>query len=134
MSSVLITIDKPHELIEGDCVRVYINTDGKDDTQDFQYDTLVLRIPSNTSFVIAPWEAFELGRAMLVYGKKVNDLMGVNNPLIGVLAAGACQTLSKKNETLEQQVVTLQAQVASLQVQLNSLQSYVTSLLLKYPL
>ena len=134
LSSVLITIDKPHELIEGDCVRVYINTDGKDDTQDFQYDTLVLRIYSNTSFVIAPWEAFELGRAMLVYGKKVNDLMGVNNPLIGVLAAGACQTLSKKNETLEQQVGTLQAQVASLQVQLNSLQSYVTSLLLKYPL
>lgn len=134
LSSVLITIDKPHELIEGDCVRVYINTDGKDDTKDFQYDTLVLRIPSNTSFVIAPWEAFELGRAMLVYGKKVEDLMGVNNPLIGVLAAGACQTLSKKNETLEQQVGTLQAQVASLQVQLNSLQSYVTSLLLKYPL
>ena len=134
LSSVLITIDKPHELVEGDCVRVFINTDGKDDTADFEYNTLVLRTPSNTSFVIAPWEAFELGRAILVYGKKVNDLMGVNNPLIGVLAAGACQTLSKKNESLQEQVETLQAQVASLQVQLNSLQSYVTSLLLKYPL
>jgi len=134
LSSVLITIDKPHELIEGDCVRVYINTDGKDDTPDFEHNTLVLRTPSNTSFVIAPWEAFELGRDILVYGKKVNDLMGINNPLIGVLAAGACQTLSKKNESLKEEVETLKAQVASLQVQLNSLNSYVTSLLLKYPL
>jgi hypothetical protein len=142
--NVIITSVLPTGFSVNDKVRLFINTDSNIDTADYIYDTNVLEIISDTQFIVAPWEKFELEKQMLIYGKEVDDLLAIDKPLIGILAARACQTLSGQVSTLQkessqlstitgQQVSTLQSEVQSQASTIAGLQATITTILEKYP-
>jgi hypothetical protein len=93
---------------------VYVNKDNNKDTRDFKYDTEVLEVISETEFVVKPWDDFELDKDLFIYGKEINDFLTIDKPLIGLLAAGACKTLSEKVNTLQATVDAQAAEIASL--------------------
>jgi hypothetical protein len=94
-------------------IRLYINHDGNPNTPDGEYNTNVIEVLSETEFKVLPWDKFVLGTDIFIYGKEVDDFLGIDKPLIGLIAAGACKTLSQ---------------------QVSTLQSTLDAVLLKYPL
>jgi hypothetical protein len=102
----ILTVQKPHQLHQGDIVCIHIN----EKVLEFPVQT----IQSPTSFSIQTSIPHTATARIFVYGKKVNDFMGVNKSMLGILAVGACKTLA-------QQVVALQLQLASHQSTLTSL-------------
>jgi sugar lactone lactonase YvrE len=102
----ILTVQKPHQLHQGDIVCIHIN--------EKVLEVPVQTIQSPTSFSIQASHSAQGSARIFVYGKKVNDFMGVNKSMLGILAVGACKTLA-------QQVATLQLQLASHQSTLTSL-------------
>ena len=122
--NVKITSPVKHGFIVNDKIKLYINQDNNPDTRDFEYNTEVLEVISETEFVVKPWENFQEGKDLLIYGKEVDDCLGVDKPLIGVLAAGACKVLSEK-------VTSLQATVDAQAAEISSLKATVAAILEK---
>jgi hypothetical protein len=112
--NVIITSPIPHGFVVNDKIKLYINQDGKGDTSDFQCNTDVLEVISDTEFVVKPWDDFALDKDLLIYGKEVDDFLTIDKPLIGLLAAGACKVLSEKVTSLKAIVDTQAAEIASL--------------------
>jgi hypothetical protein len=112
--NVTITSPIPHGFVVNDKIKLYINKDDNPDTRDFDYLTEVLEVISETEFVVKPWDDFETGKELLIYGKEVPDCLGIDKPLIGILAAGACKILSEKVTALEATVDAQAAEIASL--------------------
>jgi hypothetical protein len=112
--NVKITSPVSHGFIVNDKIKLYINQDNNPDTRDFEYNTEVLEVISETEFVVKPWENFQEGKDLFIYGKEVNDFLGVDKPLIGLLAAGACKVLSEKVTSLQATVDAQAAEIASL--------------------
>ena len=73
-----------------------------------------MEVISETEFVVKPWDDFETGKDLLIYGKEVDDFLGVDKPQIGLIAAGACKILSEKVTALEATVDAQAAEIASL--------------------
>jgi UDP-3-O-[3-hydroxymyristoyl] glucosamine N-acyltransferase len=124
--NVTITSSIPHVFVVKDKIKLYINQDGKVDTRDFEYNTEILEVLSETEFIVKPWENFVLGQDLFIYGKEVNDFLGVDKPLIGLIAAGACKILSEK-------VTALQATVDVQTAEIASLKATVAAILQRYP-
>jgi hypothetical protein len=125
--NVIITSAVNHGLCINDKIKLYINHDDKEDTPDTTYEPIVLEIVSDTQFKVKKWDNFELNKTMLIYGKQIDDFLSIDKQQIGILAAGACQTLSG-------QVSTLQAENLAQASTIASLQSTMNAMLEKYPL
>ncbi len=126
-TNVTITSPIPHGFVVNTNIKLYINQDVKDDTSDFEYNTDVLEVISDTEFVVKPWDNFALDKDLLIYGKEVDDFLTIDKPLIGLVAAGACKILSKK-------VTSLQATVDAQAAEILSLKATVAAILDKYPI
>ena len=72
-----------------------------------------------------PWDNFQLGKDLLIYGKEVEDFLTIDKQQFGVIAAGACKILSEK-------VAALQATVAAQAVQITELKATVAEILQKF--
>jgi hypothetical protein len=112
---------------------MYINQDGNPDTRDFEYKTEVLEVISDTEFIVKPWDNFELGQDLFIYGKLVDDFLGVDKPLIGLIAAGACKILSGQVSTLQTERQTQASTITGLQATVDSQASTIAAILAKYP-
>jgi hypothetical protein len=75
---------------------------------------------------------------MLIYGKEVNDFLTVDKQQIGILAAGACQTLSGQFSSLKaessQSSTIVGIEFSTLQAENTELRSTIAAILEKYPL
>jgi hypothetical protein len=134
VDNVTITSPIAHGFIVNDKIKLYINQDGNPNTRDLEYKTEVLEVLSDTQFVVKPWTNFELGQDLLIYGKEVNDFLGVDKPLIGLMAAGACKILSGQVSTLQadaSNASTITGQQAST---ITGLEATIAAILQKYPL
>jgi hypothetical protein len=123
--NVIIT-SANHGLIIGDKIKLYINQDDDPDTVDLIYEPIVLQVTLGT-FTVKKWDDFELNKTMLIYGKEVNDFLGVDKQQIGVLAAGACQTLSGQVSSLKAENLAQASTIANMK-------STINAMLEKYPL
>jgi hypothetical protein len=138
--NVTITTPIAHGFAVNDKIKMYVNQDDNPDTRDFEYKTEVLEVLSESEFVVKPWDNFELGQDLFIYGKEVNDFLGVDKPLIGLIAAGACKILSGQVTTQSSTISTLQTNaeaqastITGLQATVDSQASTITSILEKYP-
>ena len=133
---VLIKCSTPHDLIVNDTVKL--------DIGDTYSEKVILEVPSDTTFVVSAWDNFSATSSVTLYGKYVDDFLSYDKSQIGVLAAGACQTLSGQVSTLQlesselstitgQQVSTLQTEVQSQASTIAGLQATITTILEKYP-
>ena len=126
--NVIITSQKTTGFCVKDVVKLYINQDGQgaqDGQGDIEYITEVLEIISETEFTVKPWDNFQLGKDLLIYGKEVEDFLTIDKQQFGVIAAGACKILSEK-------VAALQATVAAQAVQITELKATVAEILQKF--
>ena len=120
-----VTIRTPieHGFIVNDNIKMYINQDGNPDTRDFEYTTEVLEVLSATEFVVKPWDNFELGQDLFIYGKLVDDFLGIDKPLIGLIAAGACKVLSGQVTAQSSTITSLQTDSLTQSLTITSLQT-----------
>jgi len=51
---------------------------------------------------------------VLVFGKKTDDMLGIDKAQIGLLAAGACKILSQQVSTLQSQVTSQQSTITGI--------------------
>ena len=109
--NVIITSERTTGFSVKDRIRLYVN---QDDKGDLQYDTDVLEVISDTKFVVKPWDNFQLGKDVLIYGKEVNDFLTLDKQQFGIIAAGACKILSEKVTALQETVTAQAAQIQSL--------------------
>jgi hypothetical protein len=96
-----------------DKIRLFISDDTTYENEE-KYETEVLEIISETEFVVKASEKFTQGMNVFIYGKEVNDFLAIDKPLIGLLAAGACQTLSGQVSTLQAENVELRSTIAAI--------------------
>ena len=107
LPDVTITTTDPHNFSVNDKIRLYII----DDSAEVEYNTNVLEVLSDTIFTIKAWDKFTLGKDIFIYGKKVNDFLAIDKPLIGLIAAGACKTLSQQVSILQQENLVLRSTI-----------------------
>jgi hypothetical protein len=107
--NVKITSPIPHGFVVNDNIKLYISKDNILDKEDTLYQTNILEVISETEFIVKSWDNFSLDKMLFIYGKMVNDFLGIDKPLIGVLAAGACKILSEQVSTLQQENLELRS-------------------------
>jgi len=105
-SNLHITTSVPHQFIQSDTIELIIDNNRK--------QLPIVSIISDTEFTVAAWDNYDSSKDVFVFGKKTNDYMNIDKAQFGMLAARACQTLSK-------QITSLQAQVASQQSTINAI-------------
>jgi len=98
--NVTITSSVPTGFSVKDNIRLYISDDTTYENEE-KYETEVLEIISDTQFVVKAWDKYTTGKVVFIYGKKVDDFLSVDKPLIGLIAAGACKVLSGQVSTLQ---------------------------------
>jgi len=135
--NILIKCSTPHELVVNDTVKL--------DIDNKRLDKVILEVPSDTTFIVSAWDNFSTTSSVSLYGKYVNDFLSYDKSQIGVLAAGACQTLSGQVSTLQAESLTYSSTISTLQSDsevkastitalqstLDSQQSTITSILTK---
>jgi hypothetical protein len=122
--NVIITSQRTTGFCVKDLVKLYISQDAKDAKGDIEYITDVLEIISDTQFTVKPWDNFQAGKDLLIYGKEVDDFLTLDKQQFGIIAAGACKILSEK-------VTALQATVAAQAVEITELKATVAEILQK---
>jgi hypothetical protein len=116
-----------------DKIRLFISDDTTYENEE-KYETEVLEIISDTQFVVKAWDKFTTGKNIFIYGKEIDDFLAIDKPLIGLLATGACQTLSGQVSTLQSEsshASTITGQQAST---ITGLEATIAAILEKYPL
>jgi hypothetical protein len=109
-STLTITLLHNHALTTNDTVVLY--------SKSSEYKQPVLAIPSLSSFTVAnPWsqQNDDIPSSIFVYGKQVDDFMGINKSLLAVLAVGACKTLSQQISSLQEDNKAIQSTLYALQ-------------------
>jgi hypothetical protein len=105
-SNLHITTSVPHQFTSSDTIELIIDNNRK--------QIPIVSIISDTEFTVAVWDNYDSSKSIFVFGKKTNDFMNIDKAQFGILAARACQTLSKE-------IVALQAQVAAQQSTINAI-------------
>ena len=105
-SSVHITTPVPHQFVSSDTIQLIV---GK-----YRKELPIASITSDTEFTVAVWEKYDASQSVLVFGKKTDDMMAINNSQIGLLAAGACKILSQQVSTLQNQVTAQQSTITGI--------------------
>ena len=106
-NTVLIKCSTPHDLIVNDTVKL--------DIGDTYSEKVILEIPSDTTFIVSSWDNFSATSSVTLYGKYVDDFLSYDKSQIGLLAAGACQTLSGQVSTLQSESLTYSSTISTLQ-------------------
>jgi hypothetical protein len=83
---------------------------------------------SEYTFTVKVWDNFDPTRHVFIYGKRVDDFLSVNYNTLGILAVGACQTLSKQVTDLQEENKTLKEKLQNYDNKLNRLTKIVESL------
>jgi hypothetical protein len=129
--NIIIKCSTPHELLVNDTVKL--------DIDNKRLDKVILEVPSDTTFIVSSWDNFSATSSVSLYGKYVNDFLSYDKSQIGILAAGACQTLSGQVSTLQAENLELRSTVQEV-VELRStvqevveLRSTIAAILEKYP-
>jgi hypothetical protein len=105
-NTVLIKCHLPHGLVVNDEVKLDIDN-------NFSYKT-ILEVPSETSFLVNAWDNFSPTSSVSLYGKQVDDFLSIDKQQIGILAAGACQTLSGQVTAQASTIRGLQTTIAEI--------------------
>jgi sugar lactone lactonase YvrE len=125
-NTVLIKCSTAHDLIVNDTVKL--------DIGDTYSEKVILEVPSDTTFIVSVWDNFSATSSVSLYGKYVDDFLSYDKAQIGILAAGACKTLSGQVSTLQSDALntsTITGQQAST---ITGLEATIASILQKYPL
>ena len=105
-SSVHITTPVPHQFSGSDTIDLIV---GK-----YRKELPIASIISDTKFTVAVWEKYDATQSVLVFGKKTDDMLGIDKAQIGLLAAGACKILSQQVSTLQSQVTSQQSTITGI--------------------
>jgi hypothetical protein len=100
--TLTITLDKAHELIVGDLVKLI-------DEQNKELENEVVAIIDANSFTVKDWETTT--EKIFVFGKQVDDFRTVDYNQVSMLGISAIQALNSKVETLETEVSTLKKEM-----------------------
>ena len=115
--NLIICLDKPHQLQEGDIVKL-ITSAGK-------YEVQVDCVDSDNEFTVAEWK--EPTGKVFVYGKQVNDFRMVDYDRIYTLNVSATQELIKKVTDLEKENEILKSSKADVS-EVNQLKQQINDL------
>jgi hypothetical protein len=91
--NLLITCSAPHDLKVNDTVKL--------DIGDTYSEKVILEVPSERTFIVSKWDNFSPTTSVSLYGIYEDDVLSYDKSQIGILAAGACQTLSGQVSTLQ---------------------------------
>jgi hypothetical protein len=110
-SNLHITTSVPHQFTSSDTIELIIDTNRK--------QLPIVSIISDTEFTVAAWDKYDSSKDVFVYGKKTNDYMNIDKSQFGMLAARACQTLSKQITSLEEKLAAQQSTINAILAKLN---------------